>query len=453
MWVQLPSSRPSKSSRVSSPITLFLFATKTTSFSPLILLYDCNMGKKKNIEVKEILKLAGQGKNKMEVAAILGCSDRQIHRILDRNNKKQEFNDLLKESKQKIDYQEVVDLKLSNPDYSCQDIADQCAHSLDKVTGIISLAINNGEVPAQTCLLCHDDHDCSYGGGVFCSQQCARVFSTQNMDEESHQKRIAGLNKANKIKTDHWKIWNESSPEDMPNEVQWIVDTRENALLPPCHKVIDIDSALDLFIQERKKRQEESGYNDWMKDEERKRVWKEKISQTRKERIASGEIEIRRGFDVSEETRKKLSIAVNQRIAEGKHKGWSVRGKGVESYPEKFWRGVFENHGVVFEQEFVVRKSDVGLDSLGNYFLDFLVECPDGSLVDIEIDGKQHSYPERKQSDAVRDEALVGSGFIVHRIPWINPASQSGVVRGQIVEVLELLNGHGCDLPLSVDGV
>lgn len=405
------------------------------------------MVKKKNIEVEKILKLAGQGKNKMEVATILGCSDRQIHRILDRNNKKQEFNDLLKESKQRIDYQEVVDLKLSNPDYSCQDIADHCAHSLEKVTSIISLAINNGEVTAQTCSLCHKNHDCSYGGGVFCSQQCARAFATQNMDEESHQKRIAGLNKANKIKTDYWKIWNESSLEGMPNEVQWIVDTRKNALLPPCYKVIDIDSAQDLFIQKRKTMSTYINRTDWMQDKERVEQWKKNISQTRKSKYSSGEL------SVSEEQRKKQSIRMKQRVAEGKHKGWAVRGKGVESYPEKFWRGVFENHGVVFEQEFVVRKSDVGLDSLGNYFLDFLVECSDGALVDIEIDGKQHSYPERKQSDAIRDEALIGSGFVVHRIPWINPASYSGAVRGQIVEVLELLNSHGCDLPLSVDSV
>ena len=62
------------------------------------------MSKKKTIEVEKILELAGQGKNKMEVVAILGCSDRQIHRILDRNGKKQEFNDIFKNSKQKIDY-------------------------------------------------------------------------------------------------------------------------------------------------------------------------------------------------------------------------------------------------------------------------------------------------------------------------------------------------------------
>lgn len=62
-----------------------------------------------------------------------------------------------------------------------------------------------------------------------------------------------------------------------------------------------------------------------------------------------------------------------------------------------------------------VKKRDLGLDCDANYFLDFFFE---EKMIDLEIDGKQHIYSDRKESDRVRDEALSKHGYKVYRIKW-----------------------------------
>lgn len=53
-----------------------------------------------------------------------------------------------------------------------------------------------------------------------------------------------------------------------------------------------------------------------------------------------------------------------------------------------------------------------------NYFLDFYI--PE-HRIDLEIDGKQHEYADRKDSDDMRDQALKNIGINVYRIKWKNP--------------------------------
>lgn len=36
----------------------------------------------------------------------------------------------------------------------------------------------------------------------------------------------------------------------------------------------------------------------------------------------------------------------------------------------------------------------------------------------IEIDGKQHTYPERVVKDKEKDAYLTSEGWAIHRIPW-----------------------------------
>lgn len=107
-------------------------------------------------------------------------------------------------------------------------------------------------------------------------------------------------------------------------------------------------------------------------------------------------------------------------IAEGKHKGWQSR--NLVSYPEQFWKEVLENNNIEYSFNHVVKKRELGLNDMSNYFLDFLID----NRIDLEIDGKQHKYPDRIESDKFRDSLLTKAGYIVYRIPWNEIKSEQG---------------------------
>ena len=65
-----------------------------------------------------------------------------------------------------------------------------------------------------------------------------------------------------------------------------------------------------------------------------------------------------------------------------------------------------------------------------NYFLDFYIEV-NGNKLDLEIDGKQHQYKDRIESDAVRDNYLKSLGYIIYRISWNEINSESGKLKMQ----------------------
>lgn len=145
------------------------------------------------------------------------------------------------------------------------------------------------------------------------------------------------------------------------------------------------------------------------------------------------------GKILNSETHRK---AANELIAKGLHKGWSSRGKGLMSYPEKYWKGVLDNLQLSYVQEFVInRRSDLYLENKANFFCDFLLVSPKGHLIDLEIDGKQHNYPEREATDlnrclelkeSFRD--LLGEPFYIYRVPWVNPLDEESksTVREQV---------------------
>ena len=59
------------------------------------------------------------------------------------------------------------------------------------------------------------------------------------------------------------------------------------------------------------------------------------------------------------------------------------------------------------------------------YFLDFFINV-DGRLINLEIDGKQHKYPEREASDRVRDEFIKSNNIEVYRIEWNSINTENG---------------------------
>lgn len=100
-------------------------------------------------------------------------------------------------------------------------------------------------------------------------------------------------------------------------------------------------------------------------------------------------------------TRTKLRNIQLNKVANGTHVGWKSR--NVSSYAEKFWSSVLDNLNITYSREV----------KCGVYFLDFVI----GSI-DLEIDGKQHEYHDRKCSDNKRDAYLRDQGFFVYRIKW-----------------------------------
>ena len=104
-------------------------------------------------------------------------------------------------------------------------------------------------------------------------------------------------------------------------------------------------------------------------------------------------------------------------VAEGRQVPWQSR--NIKSYAEKFFEQVLDTNNIVYKREVVVAHDK------SNYFLDFVIETKNG-LIDLEIDGKQHQYKERKQSDLVRDAYLTGLNYSVYRIPWNEITSETG---------------------------
>jgi very-short-patch-repair endonuclease len=120
------------------------------------------------------------------------------------------------------------------------------------------------------------------------------------------------------------------------------------------------------------------------------------------------------GKSIPSKKRIQASKKVQQRLLDnGTHKGWASR--NIISYPEKFWMEVLKNNNIDYSFNHVVKKSELGVENdNSNYFLDFLI---DGNI-DLEIDGKQHKYADRAESDKVRDELLSKNGYTVYRVEW-----------------------------------
>lgn len=119
---------------------------------------------------------------------------------------------------------------------------------------------------------------------------------------------------------------------------------------------------------------------------------------------------------VTKERTKKMKI-------EGKFKGWTSR--PIKSYAENFFIKVFDNNNLTNDYEFnkKVTKKSLGTNENGNYFLDFFFEKGN---IDLEIDGKTHTYPDVMKKDKTRDKLLIKSGYKVYRIQWININSKKG---------------------------
>lgn len=141
----------------------------------------------------------------------------------------------------------------------------------------------------------------------------------------------------------------------------------------------------------------------------------------------------------SEDYKQLLSKRAKENMRDGKIKPWQTR--NILSYPEKFFIKVLKNNNLLdrCKVNYPIKQRDLGLDNDANYFLDFFFE---DKKLDLEIDGKQHKYPDRQESDKLRDELLNQHGIKVYRIRWKNPINTANktYIKDEIDKFLEKLN-------------
>ena len=128
-----------------------------------------------------------------------------------------------------------------------------------------------------------------------------------------------------------------------------------------------------------------------------------------------------------ENHRKKLSEIAKKNMAIGKIKPWNSR--NIKSYAERFWENVLSNNNIKFERE----------KRVSGYFLDFVI-----GAIDVEIDGKQHEYADRKESDEKRDAYLKSIGYYVYRIKWneVNTEQGKATMKHKIDDFVSFIGEH-----------
>ena len=111
----------------------------------------------------------------------------------------------------------------------------------------------------------------------------------------------------------------------------------------------------------------------------------------------------------------KIKEKIEERKANGTFKGWQSR--NIISYPENFWMKVLDNNNIIYKHNYPFNK----------YFLDFYIEN-NGRKIDLEIDGKQHKYIDRYESDKLRDKLIKENNIEVYRIDWNEINSDEGKI-------------------------
>lgn len=105
--------------------------------------------------------------------------------------------------------------------------------------------------------------------------------------------------------------------------------------------------------------------------------------------------------------------------------------RNITSFAENFFINVLSNE--------LPNVSYIREKRFGKYFLDFFFE---DKMFDLEIDGKQHLYKERAESDKKRDEFLKENNVIVYRISWneINSDDGKNKMKAKIDAFIEFYN-------------
>jgi very-short-patch-repair endonuclease len=104
--------------------------------------------------------------------------------------------------------------------------------------------------------------------------------------------------------------------------------------------------------------------------------------------------------------------------------GWTTRKKLSMSYPEKIADAVLKQSKILYEHEYPFYK----------FFIDFAIL---DKKIAIEIDGRQHNEPKRKESDERKDKKLTNEGWKVFRIKWPDDN-----IKEEIKKILKSIPSH-----------
>lgn len=103
---------------------------------------------------------------------------------------------------------------------------------------------------------------------------------------------------------------------------------------------------------------------------------------------------------------------------------------------ESYWREELQKLGFLVELDYKVQCDDI--DNNNHYYrMDLLVN----SIIDLEIDGSHfHDDPETLAKDQRRDDYLKSLGYLVYRVPYINPKRRYDDFMKQVSEFVDWYN-------------
>ena len=138
------------------------------------------------------------------------------------------------------------------------------------------------------------------------------------------------------------------------------------------------------------------------------------------------------GHKHSDESKRKISNKQLENVKNGIHIGWTSR--KIKSWPETYFESALNFNG--FEGQYKFNYPIQRNKSFSFYFLDFYFE---DIKLDLEIDGSQHEFLERKISDDIRDKFLTEQDIIVYRIKWVSVHDSNGKIH-MMNEVKKLIH-------------
>lgn len=234
------------------------------------------------------------------------------------------------------------------------------------------------------CDYCKNETNGSYGTGRFCNHTCQAKYA--------------------------WKLASKKSHENKSKKANEIYENKMNAecICERCHKTYIRKNGISNRFCSRT----------CANTRNHSEKTKQKIANTLKRlpdkfcltcgcilsrRNSTGYCQIccRKHWKISDTQKEKLRKIQLEKVQNGTHKGWTTR--NIKSYAEQFFETVLNNNKIKYNRE----------KKVGKYFLDFVI-----GNIDLEIDGKQHKYKDRKESDTIRDEFLRKQGYFVYRIAW-----------------------------------
>lgn len=322
--------------------------------------------------------------------------------------KMKEFHEVSREKKidkiKKFFFTEQMESLNCSP----EELAKRIDIPLPDLLNFIKEEVKMNNIKKPKCENCREEHDYSYGTGRFCSQSCALEYSRSFITEESLDKVREGVKKGVEIQ------------KRIRREIGKIKKNSNLSILYPISVNIYVQD-LNIFSKITKEKMEYkeymvfSKYSDLIEFEEKAKIENKNIS------------------DIGYHT-----------------VSWISKRKDNISNAEDFWIKFISSLGLKEDKDFVreyyINKATLDPDETSCYYLDFLFINYEGQKLNIEIDGSQHKKKKNLKYDKHRDSLLRKNGYIVYRIPWINPdlsEENNLIVKKQKEELINLFKKYG----------